>query len=237
MKENVKMMQFVAFHPWTQSQAKKLNIINVYEHANGNGWFVLRNKQVLTLADLKGLNVRASGITNEIAKAWDANPVNVPSGETVEAFQKGILDLQLVEIAEGWKSGQYQYTKYFGNSKIYGGSYAGGCNIDKWNSLDKDVQEILTKVVTEQLADWNAKYYDELTAEAIDGITKFGGVVYDFDPVELQKIYEASYPVYDIWYQDQVSKGMAEDAKKFWTDLINYRNEITGTTWTGWMPK
>jgi TRAP-type transport system periplasmic protein len=237
MKENAALMQFVAFHPWAEAQAKKLNIINVYEHANGNGWFVLRNKQVNALGDLKGLNVRASGITNEIAKAWSANPVNVPSGETVEAFQKGILDLQLVEIAEGWKSGQYQYTKYYGNSKIYGGSYAGGANIDAWNKLPKDVQDIFTKVVKEQLPQWNSDYYDTDTAVAIAGITKFGGVIYDFDPAKLQQIYEAAYPVYDIWYNDQVKNGMGADAKAFWTDLINFRNQLTKTTWTGWMPK
>lgn len=76
---------------WTEVYAK----YNLVPAAAGNtgvqmgGWF---NKEINSLADLKGLKMRIPGLGGEVFKRAGGTPVNLPGGELYTALQTGALD-------------------------------------------------------------------------------------------------------------------------------------------------
>ena len=62
-------------------------------HVHGDGVFHMRDKPVRTMADLKGLKVRApTRQTNKLLAALGATPVVMPVPQVSEAMAKGVID-------------------------------------------------------------------------------------------------------------------------------------------------
>ncbi|MDO5090692.1 MAG: TRAP transporter substrate-binding protein [Cardiobacteriaceae bacterium] len=53
------------------------------------GWF---NKEINTVEDLKGLKIRAPGVTGEVFKILGATPVAMPGSEVFTSMQSGVID-------------------------------------------------------------------------------------------------------------------------------------------------
>lgn len=53
------------------------------------GWF---NKEINTVADLKGLKMRIPGLGGEVLKKVGGTPVNLPGGEIAPSLQSGAID-------------------------------------------------------------------------------------------------------------------------------------------------
>ena len=68
---------------------------NIYPIPAGNtgtqmfGWF---NKEINSLADIKGLKMRIPGIGGEVLKEAGGIPVTLPGGELFTALQTGVID-------------------------------------------------------------------------------------------------------------------------------------------------
>lgn len=228
---SAKTVLYLTFHPQAQAEVAKMNLIYGYTHGIGQCGLILRNKKVEKLEDFKGINMRASGLDVEIAKAWGANPVAIPGGETVEAFQKGILDLQVVEIAEGWKSGQYQFTKYVSENAKYGGCFAGVINLGKWNSLPQDIKDIWWQT-TSEIPEISTTINRMEDNTAIAGMKAAGVQFYRIQDAEMERIFKAATPVFDIWINDCASRGKGDMAKQYLRDVTGYVQNLTGKPWT-----
>ncbi|NLE56801.1 MAG: TRAP transporter substrate-binding protein DctP, partial [Planctomycetes bacterium] len=63
----------------------------LYIHAHGPG-ILASKKPVRTLDDMKGLKVRATGLSTKIVAALGGNPQAMPQGDTYEALQKGVVE-------------------------------------------------------------------------------------------------------------------------------------------------
>jgi TRAP-type C4-dicarboxylate transport system substrate-binding protein len=62
-------------------------------HVHGPGYVHTRDKQVKTLADFKGLKVRApTRLTNKLIASMGATPVGMPVPQVPEALNKGVID-------------------------------------------------------------------------------------------------------------------------------------------------
>jgi TRAP-type C4-dicarboxylate transport system substrate-binding protein len=79
----------------------------LYVHAHGPG-ILASKKSVKSLADLKGLKVRATGLSAKIVEALGGTPVAMSQPETYEALSKGVVEATLcpIETLKGWKQGE-----------------------------------------------------------------------------------------------------------------------------------
>jgi TRAP-type C4-dicarboxylate transport system substrate-binding protein len=119
----------------------------LYVHAHGPG--VLASKRaVTTLADMKGLKVRATGFCSKIVERLGASPVSMPQGETYEALQKGVVDATFcpVETLKGWKQGEVITHVTESQCIGYTTSFFVVMNKDKWAKLPNDVQKTFEAV-------------------------------------------------------------------------------------------
>jgi TRAP-type C4-dicarboxylate transport system substrate-binding protein len=139
----------------------ELNDVQVlYVHAHGPG-ILASKKAVKSLADLKGLKVRATGLSAKIVEALGGTPVAMSQPETYEALAKGVVEATLcpVETLKGWKQGET--IQYVIDSSAIGYTTAMFVvmNKDKWAKLPADIQKTFTTVnqewITKHGAAWD----------------------------------------------------------------------------------
>lgn len=109
---------------------------------------------IRALSDLQGLEIRATGLSAKTLEALGAVPVAMPQSEAYEALSKGVVQGNLgpVEVLKGWK--QAEATDYLTKTPfLYNTLFFMVMNLDKWNSLDPEVQQAIEEV--------NKKYFEE----------------------------------------------------------------------------
>lgn len=125
--------------------ADELHGLRILAVQGGNSpGIVTREAPVRTLADLKGLRLRAPTENLEVLRALGADPVNMPMGEVYSALAKGVIDgviapadtlrnLHLAEVAG-----------YFTTLRISRGAYpARAISRHRWSQLPPDVRTVL----------------------------------------------------------------------------------------------
>jgi TRAP-type C4-dicarboxylate transport system substrate-binding protein len=128
---------------------------------------IYAKQPVRSLEDLKGLELRASGGVAQVLKTLGAAPVGMPQSECPEALQKGVVKgaASSLETLMDFKYAETcKYVTIF-NGPVY--PFAVVMNMDTWNSLPKDVQEVMDGLGTEQ-AWWTGNYMDEHVEESIE---------------------------------------------------------------------
>lgn len=110
---------------------------------------VFCNAPVGKLSDLEGLKVRASGrMTAKFLEALGAEGVNVSFSEVPGALQKGVVDCAVTGAGSGYSAGWWEVSTHLLPIPLGGwDSVVTAINLDKWNSLDADMQALIAEQV------------------------------------------------------------------------------------------
>ncbi|MBI5251019.1 MAG: TRAP transporter substrate-binding protein, partial [Desulfomonile tiedjei] len=122
----------------------------MYIHGHPPGLFHTK-KEVKGIEDVKGLRFKANVENAPIVAAMGGIPVTLPITETYEGLQKGLVDgvLLPIEPIKGWKLADVLKTTIVDTSMSYTAPIFVTMNKQKWESLPKDIQEIIEKVNAE----------------------------------------------------------------------------------------
>jgi TRAP-type C4-dicarboxylate transport system substrate-binding protein len=129
--------------------AKELAGLHVLAVQGGNLPGILtRNRRVASLADLRGLRLRAPAELLEVLRRFDADPVEMPMGEVYSALAKGVLD-GVVAPADTLKSLHFaEVADYFYMLEVPRGAYAArAMGTKRWESLTDEERRILDEGV------------------------------------------------------------------------------------------
>ncbi len=187
----------------------KVKVLTMFTCAPAN---IYAKKPVRNLDDLKGLELRASGGVAQVLKALGATPVGMPQSETPEALQKGVVKgaASSLETLMDFKYAETcRYVTIF-NGPVY--PFAVVMNLEKWNSLPKDVQKVMEDLGEEQ-AFWTGDYMDRHVNESIEWSKKN----YNIEIIELSKEEMAKWnkllsPITEVWIKDAEAKGLPAGA-------------------------
>jgi len=187
----------------------KVKVLTMFTTAPTN---IMSKVPVRNLSDIKGLDLRASGGAAKILGAWGANPVGMPMPATVEALQKGVVKglFSSLEVMKDFKFAESCRYATMTNTVIY--PFAVVMNMDKWNSLPKDVQDVMEGLSVQQAA-WTGTYMDNHVEDAIDWSKKTHQVEF----IQLSEAEKAEWDnklqfLNDKWIQSAKEKGFpAED--------------------------
>jgi TRAP-type mannitol/chloroaromatic compound transport system substrate-binding protein len=126
--------------------------LNVIPFPAGNtgvqmaGWF---NKEINSVADLKGLKMRVPGLGGEVMQRAGVTQITVPASEIFTALQTGAVDAaEWVGPYNDISLGLHKAARYY----YYPGWHEAGpmlqctVNLDAWNSLPEDLQVIVSTV-------------------------------------------------------------------------------------------
>lgn len=125
--------------------ARETDGLHVLAVQGGNFPGVLtRAKPVRSLADLKGLRLRAQTDSIDVLRDLGADPVNMPMGEVYSALAKGVID-GVVAPADTIKSLHFaEVARHFTTLRLSRGAYPARAMSDKaWRRLPPDLQALL----------------------------------------------------------------------------------------------
>jgi TRAP-type C4-dicarboxylate transport system substrate-binding protein len=186
----------------------KVKVLCMYTSGPSN---IMSKVPVRSLADLKGLDLRASGGAAKTLKAWGANQVGMPMSATPEALQKGVVKglFSSLEVMKDFKFAEICKYVTMTDAVIYPFSVV--MNLDKWNSLPKDVQKVMEDMAREH-SEWTGNYMDEHIVESIDWSVKTQGV----EVITLSKGEKAKWdklldPIMNDWVTATNKKGYPAD--------------------------
>lgn len=110
---------------------------------------------VKKLEDLKGLEIRATGLSAKTVEALGGVPVAMPQSDAYEALSKGVVkgNIAPVEVLKGWRHAEV--TDYLTVTPfLYNTLFFITMNLDTWNSLTPETQAAIEKV--------NEQYFEEI---------------------------------------------------------------------------
>jgi TRAP-type C4-dicarboxylate transport system substrate-binding protein len=178
------------FNPKELSDVKVL-----YLHAHGPG-LLHTKKPVKKLEDLKGMKIRATGLSAKIVEALGGVPVAMPQGDTYEALKKGVVEGTFgpMEVLKGWK--QAEVIKYTTEdySVGYTTTFFVVMNLDKWNALPDDIKKIFNEV-SDKYTDIHGKVWDSTDQEGRKYTLSLGNKIIPLSKEESARWRKAVEPV------------------------------------------
>jgi len=179
-----------AFNP------EELNDVKIlYLHAHGPG-LLHTKKPVRKLEDLKGMKIRATGLSAKVVEALGGVPVAMPQGDTYESLKKGIVEGTFgpIEVLKGWKQAEVIKFTTECYSVGYTTTFFVAMNLDKWNSLPADVQKVF-ETVSEKYVAIHGKVWDATDEEGRKYTQSLGNEIIPLSDEESARWRNAVEPV------------------------------------------
>jgi TRAP-type mannitol/chloroaromatic compound transport system substrate-binding protein len=198
--------------------AKKFNVIQFPAGNTGTqmgGWF---RKEVSTLADLKGLKMRIPGLGGQVMAKLGVTVQTLGGGEIFQALQTGAIDAtEWVGPYDDEKLGLNKIAKFY----YYPGWWEPGAtlemqvNLNEWNKLPPQYQEVLKTAAYESNATMLARY-DARNNEALESLLSSGAQVRPYSQEILEAAATAAFAIYDDFAaKDADFKSVYEPWKQF----------------------
>lgn len=186
--------------------------------AQMGGWF---RKEIKSVADLSGLKMRIGGYAGEVLKRVGGVPQQIAGGDIYPALEKGTIDgTEWVGPYDDEKLGFFKVAQYY----YYPGWWEGGAmlnfffNSDKWNSLPKAYQSILTNAAAHANTVMQARY-DTLNPGALKSLLSKGTQLRVFP----NDVLEACHKEAQALYAETSAKN--PDFKKVHDNYMAFRDD------------
>jgi TRAP-type mannitol/chloroaromatic compound transport system substrate-binding protein len=196
----------------------------LYGIAGGNtgtqmgGWF---RKEIKTVHDFNGLKMRIGGWAGKTLSKLGSVPQQIAGGDIYPALEKGTIDAtEWVGPYDDEKLGFYKVAKYY----YYPGWWEGGTalhffiNTDKWESLPKTYQALITAAAGYANMDVQARY-DSRNPKALKTLVANGAVLRPFSHEIMEACLKASNEV------NAETSAANPDFKKILDAQMAFRND------------
>ena len=210
----------------------QFNIINFPAGNTGaqmGGWF---RREINTLADLNGLKMRIPGLGGDVMNKLGVNVQVLPGGEVYLALERGAIDAaEWAGPYDDEKLGLHKAAKYY----YYPGWWEPGptldvlVNLDAWNNLPQQYQEIFQTAAYEANLNMLAKY-DALNREALAKLVAQGTELRAFSSEIMQAAQKAAFEIYaENASKNDSFKEVYQQWKKFREQVYNWNqiNELS----------
>ena len=133
-----------AFNLWSEILKKNLNAKYLGKPWSLSPFAIYSKKPIHKIEDFKGLKIRVMPLYISFIKALGAAPVTLPMTELYTALERGVVD-GFMFIDYGITSfGLHEVVKYKIYPPVFQQETATLINMDVWNKIPKDLQELVT---------------------------------------------------------------------------------------------
>lgn len=176
-----------------------------------------------TMEDLEGLNVRTGGGPAAAqAESLGASPVNMGATEIYQAFERGTIDADMnaLEIWDAFKIYEV-FTHMTRNAPLVRNTLFEGMNMDSWNSLPGDVQEIFIDQSNKNAKNWADGFRGYIDSATTRFEEEYDVQVYSLPDEERSRWTDAlTTGVVDPWVSNRPDPGSGEDVLGAYRDGI-----------------
>jgi TRAP-type transport system periplasmic protein len=201
-------------HLQDAGEYKGVHLIGVFTH--GPGQMFSTRHEIRSVEDLEGMKIRTGGGSSEaMVRTLGASPLvtTVPQ-ESYELLRSGMADGtffpqdsfvsfkldQVVKYATLFPGGFFNY------------SFGFFMNEDKWNTLAREEQELITKFGGEHLARRAGKSWDDADRLGNEAMKKAGVQVDAASPTFVKEMQAKAQPMIDAWLMEVKEKRHVDGA-------------------------
>jgi TRAP-type C4-dicarboxylate transport system substrate-binding protein len=166
------------------------------------------NKPVRNPQDVKGMKLATAPGARAALEALGAVPVTMPNPKIYQAVEKGVADGSALAWGAYKAFKIYEVTKNHINPHLAGIAYGVVMNKNRWNSLSKQDQDIITSVTSQMMPD---NLCGAVTAEMNEGVRiskERDHEIIDLGPEEFAKWQATGQPAWREWVQQMEAKGL-----------------------------
>ncbi len=204
-------------------ELEKFKVLTMFTCPPAN---IMSMKPILSIEDLKGYPLRASGTGAKIIGLLGASAVGMPQSDVPEAIQKGVIkgNVSSLEVMKDFKYAEY--CKYVtANVNLFVVSFAVVMNQKKWDALPADVKKVMDDLRLDQ-AIWTGRYVDNHVKEAMKWSEQTQNVkVHNLPPKEISRWDALLKPMIDQHLKDVEAKGLP--AKAILDDVLKLKEKYS----------
>jgi TRAP-type C4-dicarboxylate transport system substrate-binding protein len=179
-------------------------------------------KPISKLSEIKGMKLRASGLSAKIVNALGGSAVGLPITDTYDAMSKGVIQGLMLDWGGLWNWKFGDLVKYHIQSPGVASTVAfyTVMNRDKWNSLPADIRIIIDKLDEEWIDRASKKWASWESLGKIE-LLKQGGKIVALSKEDNTLWVEKMKPILDDYVQATKKKGLPGDqALRFCLDYL-----------------
>ncbi|MEL7039058.1 MAG: TRAP transporter substrate-binding protein [Cyanobacteria bacterium J06592_8] len=186
------------------------------------GWF---KREVNTVNDLQGLKMRIPGLGGEVLSRLGVNVQVLPGGEVFLALERGAIDAaEWVGPFDDEKLGLNKAAQFYYYPGWWepGSSFDLQINLDAWNKLPKEYQEVVKAAAIEANTECLATY-DSENPIALQRMIEGGTQLKAFSPEIMTAAQEKAFEIYEEnASQDSTFKTIYEQWSQFRENIYKW---------------
>lgn len=203
--------------------------VKVVGHWALPSYYIISNKDITSVDDIKGERLIATGSLSRTADALGAVATGIVITESFEAMEKGAVDGGLLGISGSAVYSLHEVAKSI--LKLPVGSQGGvyGMNLNSFNQLPDDLKKIFDEAAIKNAVDFHNSYQGKSEAAATQKYIDKGVKINEVTQEEKDKFRETMQEsVWNDWVNDLSKKSFpAEDILKTLVENIEkYDNEL-----------
>lgn len=171
------------------------------------------SKQIKTLADFKGLKLRAPNrMATKLVSALGATPVPMPAPQVAESLSKSVIDGTILtwEVVPSLKIQEivkFHTETPTGQPFITSMAFVFAMNPARYDSLPADLKKVIDANSGAETSAWAGKIWDETTAPARRLAVERKNTFYTIPASELKAWERVAEPVIADWIKEVGAKG------------------------------
>jgi TRAP-type transport system periplasmic protein len=192
--------------PALQDEYSDVQLLGLWTHDIGDIW--TKSVQVQTVEDMQGLSLRfPTGIMGQVMEAMGATTVGLPAPEIFDSLSTGVIDGLSIAVSGLESFGLYPELAYGTTCDCYVAAQYLVINLDAWNALAPDAQQVMLDLGREYSL-VAAEVYDEAYVAIFQKAQDEGIEIYELPEDELARWHEIGQQVTDEWIAAREANGV-----------------------------
>jgi len=188
------------------AEYEKFKIITMFTNEPG---YIMSRTPVESLADLKGMKLRAAGTGVPVLKILGAAPVGMPMPQVPESVQTGVIDGAMTsrEVLKDFKLAEkLRHVLIYPTVVV---AFAAVMDKKKWDTLPDKVKKVIDQL-SREMAIWTGQYHDKQNVEeALEWAKKEHNLqIHVLSKAEKKKWDALLAPMVEDWKQKMGAKGL-----------------------------
>ena len=189
--------------------------------------FATADKPIASKADLQGLTIRCpSGGITDVLTAWGASPIAMAPPDLYEAVEKKNIDGYIFEPAGICNFSLQEITKYYTDYPMYDGPFALIMNLEQWNRLPEEYQQIIDGLSGKEASLGAAQAFADDVVAKRDVITEAGGEFVEMTDEAVAELQVDADAYAETWVAEKTTDGF--DAAAYLADAKAFAESYAG---------
>lgn len=192
--------------PAFQDEYSSVQLLGLWVHDVGDLW--TKDKEVKVLEDVAGLTLRfPTRVIGQVITAMGGTPVGMPAPQIFDSLNTGVIDGLMIAVSGLQSFNLYPELAYGTTCDCYVAAQYLAMNLDVFNSLTPDTQEVLV-TLGRQYSLLAAEVYDAAYAAISQRAIDEGIIKYDLPADELARWHALGASVTEAWITEREGEGI-----------------------------